>query len=151
MRGGPFEPTRQQRDLVEALVGYGIPYAEICRLVLNPRTAKPIDTKTLMKAFRNELDVGATKANAKVAESLFKQATSGNVTAQIWWTKCRMGWKEPPAAVELSGRVDSTIEVVNARERVIRKLDSLAERIAGRVAGLAAAAGAAPVPEETER
>jgi hypothetical protein len=151
MRGGPFEPTRQQRDMVEALVGYGMPYLEICRLVLNPRTGKPIDTKTLMKAFRSELDVGATKANAKVAESLFKQATGGNVTAQIWWTKCRMGWKEPPAAVELSGRVDSTMEVVHARERVSRKLDTLTERIASRVAGLAAAAGAGPVPEGPER
>jgi hypothetical protein len=151
MRGGPFEPTKQQRDMVEALVGYDVRYTEICRLVVNPRTGKPIDTKTLMKAFRSELDVGATKANAKVAESLFKQATSGNVTAQIWWTKCRMGWKEPPSAVELSGRVDSTLEVVNARERVTRKLNSLAERIAGRVAGLVPARGAAPVPEETER
>jgi hypothetical protein len=151
MRGGPFEPTKQQRDLVETLVGYGVPYTEICRLMLNPRSGKPIDTKTLMKAFRGELDVGATKANAKVAESLFKQATNGNVTAQIWWTKCRMGWKEPPTAVELSGRVDSAIEVVNARRRVTRKLDSLAERIAGRAAGLAAVAGAVPIPEETER
>src|ERR1700674_596482 len=117
MRGGPFEPTKQQRDLVEALVGYGVRYTEICRLVVNPRTGKPIDTKTLMKAFRSELDVGATKANAKVAESLFKQATGGNVAALIWWTKCRMGWKEPPAAVELSGRVDSTMEVIHARQR----------------------------------
>ena len=151
MRGGPFEPTKQQRDMVEALVGYGVPYVEICRLVLNPRTGRPIDTKTLMKAFRSELDVGATKANAKVAESLFKQATSGNVTAQIWWTKCRMGWREPPAAVELSGRVDSTMEVVHARERVTRKLDTLAERIASRVAGLATAAGAGSVLEAPER
>jgi len=151
MRGGPFEPTRQQRDLVESLAGHGGQDAEICRLVLNPRTGKPIDTKTLMKAFRHELDIGATKVNAKVAESLFKQAISGNVTAQIWWTKCRMGWKEPPAAVQLSGRVDSAIEVVNARQRVNRKLDTLAERIASRVAGLAAATGAQPAPGETQR
>jgi hypothetical protein len=53
-----------------------------------------------------------------------------------------MGWKEPLAAVELSGRVDSAIEVVNTRQRVTRKLDTLAERIASRVAGLAAAAEA---------
>ena len=52
---------------MEALVGYGIRYTEICRLVLNPRSGRPIDSKTLMKAFRSELDAGATKANAKVA------------------------------------------------------------------------------------
>ena len=89
-----FEPTQEQRTLVESLVAYGIPYLEICRLVINPRTKRPINTETLMKHFRDELDVGATKANAKVAESLYRQAIDGNITAAIWWTKCRMAWKE---------------------------------------------------------
>jgi hypothetical protein len=89
-----FEPTQEQRTLVESLVAYGIPYLEICRLVINPQTDRPIDTKTLMLHFRDELDVGATKANAKVAESLYTQALAGNMTAAIWWTKTRMGWKE---------------------------------------------------------
>jgi hypothetical protein len=89
-----FEPTQAQRTLVESLVAYGIPYLEICRLVINPRTKRPINTETLMKHFRDELDVGATKANAKVAESLYTQAIDGNMTAAIWWTKTRMGWKE---------------------------------------------------------
>jgi hypothetical protein len=29
-----------------------------------------------------------------VAESLYRQAVDGNMTAAIWWTKCRMAWKE---------------------------------------------------------
>jgi hypothetical protein len=61
-------------------------------------------------------------------EGLHGTSKPRNVTAQIWWTKCRMRWKEPPAAVELSGRVDGTMEVVHARERVTRKLDTLADR-----------------------
>jgi hypothetical protein len=42
-----FVPTTEQRDNVEALTGYGIPHEEICRLVINPRTGRPIDDKTL--------------------------------------------------------------------------------------------------------
>jgi hypothetical protein len=52
------------------------------------------------------------------------------------------------SALELSGRVDATVEVKSARERVNRKLDALSERIARRVAGIAAQAGAETVPGE---
>lgn len=46
---------------------------------------------------RDELDLGATKANAQVAGFLFAAAKGGNVTAQIFWLKTRARWKEPPA------------------------------------------------------
>jgi hypothetical protein len=90
----PFVPSKEQRDSVETLAGYGIPHEEICRLVTNPRTNRPIDDKTLRRHFRHELDTGYVKANAKVVQSLYAQATGGNVTAAIWWTKARMGWAE---------------------------------------------------------
>lgn len=51
--------------------------------------------KTLRKYFRRELDTAAAKANARVAESLFRQAVEkGNVTAQIFWLKTRARWSE---------------------------------------------------------
>lgn len=52
------------------------------------------------------------------------------------------------AALELSGRVDSSVEVTSARERVARRIDDLAKRIESRVAGIAAAAGAATLSGE---
>lgn len=86
------------------MVGYGIPHDEIASVV-------GITAKTLRKHYRAEIDTGGTKANAKVAESLFLQATGtpavhdshGNLvraeqprvpSAGIWWSKARMGWKE---------------------------------------------------------
>jgi hypothetical protein len=90
----PFVPTQEQRHHVETLAGYGIPHEEICRLVINERTGRPIDDKTLRRHFRAELDSGYVKANAKVVQSLYAQAVAGNVTAAIWWTKARMGWAE---------------------------------------------------------
>jgi hypothetical protein len=92
-----FMPTAEQKKLVEALSGYGIPQEDICRLVTDNR-GQPISDRTLRKAFRHELDNGAVKANAKVAEALFKHATGGGkegVVAAIFWLKTRAGWKEP--------------------------------------------------------
>ena len=41
-----------------------------------------------------EMDLGMVKANAKVAETLFWQATEeGNTAAAIWWTKARISWR----------------------------------------------------------
>lgn len=89
-RGQPkFEPTEAERQLVESLAGLGVPHLDICLLVRDG-----IDRKTLERRFPRELRRGKAKANAKVAQSLFQQATAGNTTAAIWWTKTQMGWRE---------------------------------------------------------
>src|ERR1700719_2735659 len=90
----PFTPTKDQRTTVEMMAGFGIHLHDICLVVVNPDTKKPITEKTLRKKFPRELETGAVKANAAVVTSLYKNATQGDTTAQIWWTKCRMGWKD---------------------------------------------------------
>jgi hypothetical protein len=99
-----FEPTPDQRKQVEAMKGFGIPEPDIALLIINPRTNDHIARDTLRKHFKYELAVGAAKANSKVAESLYKQATDGNTSAAIWWSKTRMGWKETQG-IEHSGSV----------------------------------------------
>lgn len=90
----PFVPTAEQRKLVEALAGYGIPRDQICQLVTD-KNGKGICEDTLRKVFPAELGAGTAKANAKVAGALFKNAVENmNVAAQIFWAKTRMGWKE---------------------------------------------------------
>lgn len=128
-----FEPTAEQRKLVETLVGFGVVHADICLLIINPHSGKPISPPTLRKAFRHELAVGAIKANAKVVESLFQQISKGGkgaVVAAIWWTKCRMGWRES-VQVEVSGKVKHT----DARQRIADRLDEIARRTGGDAAG----------------
>jgi hypothetical protein len=52
-----------------------------------------------------ELDLGHVKANAKVAENLFRKATGEgreSVTAAIFWLKTRARWKET-SAIEHGG------------------------------------------------
>lgn len=100
----PFRPTPEHRKLVEQLSSYGIPQADICAMIINPESGRKIDEQTLANNFRHELDTGTTKANARVAGSLYKNATEGNnVTAQIFWLKTRARWKEPPQELRHGG------------------------------------------------
>jgi len=72
------------------MAGYGVPEADIAGVVA-------IDPKTLRKHYSGELKNGHVKANAKVAENLFRKATGDGreaVIAAIFWMKTRAGWKE---------------------------------------------------------
>lgn len=62
----PDPVTRRQ---VEAMAAYGVPEVDIARVL-------GIDPKTLRKHYREELDTSGIKATAKVAEFLFRKATS---------------------------------------------------------------------------
>ena len=91
------KPDPFHRRQVEAMAAYGVPETGIARVV-------GIDAKTLRKHYREELDTGQIKATAKVAESLFRKATtdgSQSVTAAIFWLKTREGWREAPQAHEV--------------------------------------------------
>jgi hypothetical protein len=90
------QPDPAQRRQVEAMAAYGIPETDISRVV-------GIDPKTLRKCYREELDLGETKANAQIAGFLFNSAKNGNVTAQIFWLKTRARWKETPTEQRHSG------------------------------------------------
>jgi hypothetical protein len=108
------EPDAFSRRQVETLAGSGIPEAEIAGLV-------GIDPKTLRRHYRQELDHGHTKANAKVSENLFRKATGEgpqSVTAAIFWLKTRARWKEV-AVLEHGGVPGQPIEQVHRIERII--------------------------------
>jgi hypothetical protein len=105
-----YQPDAKARAQVEAMAAYGAPQEDIARVV-------GVDAKTLRKHFREELDTGHVKANARVAESLFRKACADGpnaVTAAIFWLKTRAGWKET-----------SVVESVTRHEDAIAALDAL--------------------------
>ena len=68
-------------------------------------------TLSLCPSFSNPHDC---KANAKVAENLFRKATGEGreaVTAAIFWLKARAGWKET-SVKELTGKDEHPLTVV---------------------------------------
>ena len=85
-------PDAFHRRQVEAMAGFGVPERDIARVLA-------VDAKTLRRHYREELDTGHIKATAKVAEFLFRKATTEGpqcVTAAIFWMKTRGGWRETP-------------------------------------------------------
>ena len=106
----PFAPTDEQREFVRTLIGLGIRQEDV-RLLIFKADGKPISKPTLEKYFRKELDTGTIKANAKVAEALYRKATRGDTTAMIFWLKTRGGWREVNR-LELTGKEGAPIHIV---------------------------------------
>lgn len=102
-----FQPTDKQRNLVKAMCAVGVLQDDIASLLR-------VTAKTLRKHFRHELDHGMMEANAAVGGALFTAATTkgpSQVTAAIYWTKVRMGWREPVQSHEHTGKDGKPIEV----------------------------------------
>ncbi len=113
--GAPkFEPTEDDRKKVKAMAGYGLNHKEIASLITNPRTERHISRQTLENEFSRELEIGVPIANSQVAQSLYRKAIGNGsqaVTAAIWWTKVRMGWRGE--SLELTGKDGGPIETVS--------------------------------------
>lgn len=84
-------PTDQTRALVSLCKAMGYTEAQTAA-TLN------VAVNTLKAHYREELDIGDLKVNAKVAANLYMIATSPThpkaVTAAIFWTKAKMGWSD---------------------------------------------------------
>ena len=112
------KPDPFLRRQVEAMAGYGVPETDIARVLA-------IDPKTLRRHYREELDTGQIKATAKVAEFLFRKATTEGpqyVTAAIFWMKTRGGWRETPQAHQI--------------DLAVRDLNSVSDEELMRIVGL---------------
>lgn len=90
-----YEPTEQSRKMVRTMSAFGIPQLEISR-VLN------ISIPTLLQYFWREIETGATDANARVADSLFRRAIDlkhpQGASCAIFWMKARAGWSDQAGA-----------------------------------------------------
>ena len=91
-----YAPTDEQRYAVELMSGIGIDQDQMA-------LSLGICKNTLRKHFSQELSVGKVKTITKVSDSLVRQALAGNMTAAIFYLKCKAGWKEPPTIVENTG------------------------------------------------
>jgi hypothetical protein len=82
-----FQVTDAMRSEVRSLAARGVPQESIAAII-------GCDAKTLRKYCRHELDRGMAEANSQVIGALFENAIRGNIAAQIFWAKTRMGWQE---------------------------------------------------------
>ena len=111
------EPTDDTRRTVLVCASIGTPHSVIADALGFG------SVNTLKKYYKAELRDGLEVANAKVAETLFRMATSGRVpAATFFWLKTRAGWRET-TNIEHSG----TIESISDEERCAR-VSALLER-----------------------
>ena len=123
----PHEANAETRRTVEQHAAVGTRHEQIAKIL-------GVALNTMKRYYREELDLGLSRANAVIASTLFAQAKGGNTTAMIFWLKTRGGWRET-AKIEHAGAPGEPIE--------IRQLD--ATRLSdGALAELLAARGHAP-------
>ena len=94
----PYEPTEDQRRIVNIMAAGGLQQAQIAAAI-------GVSRPTLEKYFREELDGGGAKAHGMVVANLFRQATKDDpraTAAAIFWAKTRLGWRDVTSH-ELSG------------------------------------------------
>ena len=84
-----FKLTAEQRGWVEAMIGYGMPQAEIRLLIKHPQTGEPISLETLRKHFAEEIATGAVKAKA-LAIALLRGSSGATAVSET--TGCEPGW-----------------------------------------------------------
>jgi hypothetical protein len=112
------KPSPETAKQVLTMTGYGIRQEDIA-------TVLDIHPKTLRVHYRRELDTGATEANVRVVQALFKNAvTNQSVQAQVWWTKARMGWREAQE-VALTGNTPIMVITGVTRELPAPKFNSI--------------------------
>lgn len=116
-RRGEEHPREEYRDKIRLMTAIGIPQAHIASLL-------KMSLETLSNKYRDELDTGASSANAVVGGKIFEAAKRGEQWACTLWAVRRMGWKETNTQ-ELTGKDGGAIEVTDAGAGK-RLLDELA-------------------------
>lgn len=102
----PFAPTAEQRGFVAAMVGVKMTWDEICLLVVNPRTGRPISKETLQRHFMQELADGKAKLKALVGRRFMEAIEAREAWALQFALRHINGWKDSDLNVAVSGGGD---------------------------------------------
>ena len=106
-KGRPaYEASEKDRKQVTVMSGIGLTHDQIAKIL-------GVSDETLRKYYGDELDTGASKMNAQVAQNLFSIATSkgpGSVPAAIFWMKTRARWQEV-SRNEITGKDGGPVQI----------------------------------------
>jgi hypothetical protein len=103
-------PTPETRKQVETLAGYGLTVEQIGHVL-------GCSHDTVKRHYASELERGQAVAVAKVAQTAFQMATSGDEPAMtMFWLKTRARWRE---VHEIAGEGGGPINV-----QILRFADS---------------------------
>lgn len=114
-----IELTDEQIEQAKTLAGLGLRNAEIAEFL-------GVSEKTMRRRAQAALTQGRLSANAKVAQTAFKMATSGkHPIMTIFWLKVRNRWSDslpPPDVVDVTPQI--TWRVTQPGERIAKSPES---------------------------
>jgi hypothetical protein len=111
------------------MVSNGVSEPEICLLIKNPETDKPIDLETLRKYFADEIAIGAAKMKLRISKFIFATILGheGGLADDkargrllLAFAKARLGWNE---------EVGDPIVAKDVQQKLTDKLYELAQRM----------------------
>jgi hypothetical protein len=114
MRGRPpFEPTDNQRQLVQVLVSNGISHASIAEQI-------GVSEPTLRRAFKRELVNGHERIKAAMGAAIVRAGLGGNMFAAKYWLSTHGGpdWKVVEGR-EIGGLDGAPPLLVNTESKVV--------------------------------
>lgn len=144
-------PTPETRGQVEALVAFGIRQEHIAEML-------GISIDTLSRRYGSELELGLSKAIAKVANSLFRKAIGDgkdSAASAMFFLKTRAQWREtnvhrhegkdggPIQTVDASVLAKMTDEQLAEYNAALSKLEQLVSGAGGGEGGAGAESGGA--------
>lgn len=91
-----LEVTEDLRATVRKLAECGVSQEDMCKLITNPETGKPIHRNTLTKHFSEELDTALIELRVKTASALIGALDDDKlkVSAAKWLEQSRFGYSE---------------------------------------------------------
>jgi hypothetical protein len=76
-----FEPTQEQRTMVAQLAGLKVSWEELRKLVVNPRTNRPIAKTSFSRIFAQELEQARGKLKELIASGFYSALANGEAWA----------------------------------------------------------------------
>jgi hypothetical protein len=140
-----FVPTPEQRNTVRVLVALGIPQKQICRLVVNRQTQRPLDHKTLRRRFAHEIAIGTAELHALIGRFMLATILGtpppagtvaihddrARVQLMMFFARTRLGWTAP-VVNRPEGHVSGPIEDQDM-EKMMQKLSDKIDRVRQRL------------------
>ena len=105
----------EHAKMVRSLSQYGIPHDDIAASI-------GCCVETMQRLYSDELAKGRAIANAKIGKRLFEKAMEGDVSALIFWAKCRMRWRTEDSKSEKPETEDAAKKTLEAIRQAFKSV-----------------------------
>lgn len=118
MARGKYIPTDEHRDAAKRLASYGVKDSVIAGLM-------DISVDELYEHYSKDMAMAEINVNAQVTKALLDSCLDGNVTAQMFWIRSRMHWRDNDRTLNLAfSELETTKDVNKAMSLVAKAMAS---------------------------